>query len=89
MECGLKVDPHKVSTLIFLGGQDVSDEMVPVEEPALPKDVQDFEHRGAVLLNLLQGRADRTGDRRGRRCQFHLLIRKGEDRGGKLSGRQG
>jgi len=59
--------------------------MVPVEEPALPENIQDFEHGGAVLLNPFQGRADGTGGRGGRRSQFHLLIRKGEDRGGKLS----
>jgi len=55
--------------------------MVPIEEPMLPEDVQDFKHRGAILLNPFQGRADVTGGRRGRRSQFHLLVRKGEDRG--------
>jgi len=59
--------------------------MVPVKEPALPENVQDFEHGRAVLLNPFRGRADGTRGRRGRRCQFHLLVRKGEDRGGKLS----
>jgi len=84
VECGLKVDPQKVSMLIFLSGQNVSNEVVPVEEPSLPEDIQDFEHRGAIFLNLFQGRVDRTRGRRGRRCQFHLLVGKGEDRGGKL-----
>jgi len=87
VECGLEVDPHKVSTLIFLNRQDVSNKVVPVEEPSLPEDIQDFKHGGAVLLNPFQGRVDGTGGRRGRRCQFHLLIGKGEDRGGKLSRR--
>src|SRR6267142_895012 len=80
VEYGLEVDLHKMSRLIFLSRQDVSDKMVPVEEPVLSKDLQDFEHGGAVLLNPFQGRADRTGGRRGRRCQFHFLVRKGEDR---------
>ena len=70
-----------------MSGQDICDEVVLVEEPLLPEKVQDFEHRGAVLLNPFRGRADGTRDRRGRRCQFHLLVRKGEDRGGKLLGR--
>jgi len=51
----------------------------------LPENVQDFKHGGAILLNPFQGRADGTRGRRGRRSQFHLLVRKGEDRGGKLS----
>jgi len=85
VECGLEIDPHKMSTLIFLSGQDVSDEMVPVEEPTLPEDIQDIKHGGAILFNPFRGRADGTRGRRGRRCQFPLLVRKGEDRGGKLS----
>jgi len=70
--------------LIFLSRQDVGDEVVPVEEPLLPENIQDFEHRGAIFLNPFRGRADGTRGRRGRRSQFHLLVRKGEDRGGKL-----
>jgi len=35
----------------ILSRQDVCDKMVPVDEPALPEDVQDFEHGGAILLN--------------------------------------
>jgi len=76
-----------MSILSFLSRQDVSDEVVPVEEPTLPEDVQDFKHRGAIFLNPFRGKADGTRGRRGRRCQFRLLVRKGEDRGGKLSSR--
>src|SRR6267142_934666 len=86
VECRQEVDPHNVSTLIFLSRQDIRDEVVPVEEPPLPENVQDFEHRGAIiLLNLFQGRAGRTRGRGGRRGHFHLLVGKGEDWGGNTS----
>jgi len=74
-----------VSALIFLSRQNVSDEVVPVKEPMLPENVQDFEHGGAIiLLNPFRGRADGTGGRRGRRSHLQFLVRKGEDRGGKV-----
>jgi len=75
-----------VATLIFLSRQDIRDEVVSVEKPPLPEKVQDFKHRGAViLLNPFQGRADRTGSRRGRRSHLCLLVGKGEDWGGNTS----
>ena len=83
MECGQEVDPHNVSTLIFLSGQDIHTEVVPIKEPPLPENIQDIEHGGAILLNPFWGRADRTEGRRGRRSHLHLLVRKGEDGGGK------
>jgi len=52
VECRLEVNPHDVPTLIFLSRQDIHDEVVPMEEPSLPKDIQDFENGGAILLNL-------------------------------------
>ena len=44
VECGQEVDPHNMPALIFLSGQDICDEVVPVEEPPVPENVQDFEH---------------------------------------------
>src|SRR6267142_2157841 len=44
VECGQKVDPHDVPALIFLSGQDIRNEVVPVEEPLLPENIQDCEH---------------------------------------------
>jgi hypothetical protein len=66
-----------------LSGQDVGDEVVPVEEPLMPEDVEYFKNRGGVgFLNPNRGRAVSSGDRRGRGGQLQLLVRKGEDRGG-------
>jgi len=56
VECRLEVDPYKMSTLIFLSRQDVSNKMVSIKEPALPDDVQDFEHKRTILLR--EGRWD-------------------------------
>jgi hypothetical protein len=77
---GLKVDPWDLATFIFLRREDVGDKMVPIEEPPPPENIQDVEDRGGVsLLNPWGGRAVGTGDRRGRRSQLHLLVRKRED----------
>jgi hypothetical protein len=42
METRLKVYPVYLATLIFLSSKDISNEMVPIEEPAVPESVQDF-----------------------------------------------
>jgi len=83
VEGGLKVDPEDPVLLVLLGGQDVGNKMVPIEEPPMPEDVQDVEDRGAILLNPQGGRAGDAGGRRRRRCQFNSLVRESEDRGGK------
>ena len=43
------IDPHKLSTLIDLSGEDICCEMVPMEEPLMPEHVQHIEHGGTVL----------------------------------------
>jgi hypothetical protein len=69
--------------LILLSGQDVGDEVIPIEEPLMMENVENVENRGGVgFLNPQRGRVVSSRVRRGRRSQFHLLVRKGEDRGG-------
>ena len=82
---GLEVNPEQTTVLVLLSGQNVSDKVVPVEEPATPENVQDVEYRGAtVFLNPRGGRADRTGGR-GRGCHFgRKLLGRGKGRGMKL-----
>jgi hypothetical protein len=88
MKLGLEVDPEEFATFILLCREDVYDEVVPVEEPSLPENIQDIENRGDIgLLNPRGGRAVGAGDRRGRGSDLHLLVRKRENRGGKLASR--
>jgi hypothetical protein len=76
--------------LILLSRQDVGDEVIPIEEPPMTENVENVENRGGVnFLNPQRGRVVGSGVRRGRRSQFHLLVRKGEDRGGKLASSRG
>jgi hypothetical protein len=83
VELGLKVDPEKLAVFILLGGEDVRDEVIPIEEPPTPENVQDVKDRGDVgLLNPRGGRAVGVKDRRRRGGQFQLLIRKRKDGGG-------
>jgi len=83
VEGGLEVDPEDPVVFVLLGGQDVGNKVVPVEEPATAEDIQDVKDGGAIFLNPREGRADSTGGRRRRRCQFDSLVRESEDRGGK------
>jgi hypothetical protein len=69
--------------LILLSGQDIDNEVVPIEEPPMSEDVENLEHRGGVgFLNPRRGRAVSSRVRRGRGGQLQLLVRKREDRGG-------
>jgi hypothetical protein len=57
--------------------------VIPVEGSLTLENIENVEYRGGVgFLNPRRGRAVSTRVRRGRRSQFHLLVRKGEDRGG-------
>jgi hypothetical protein len=47
---GLKVNPGYLAAFIFLCREDVSDKVVPIEEPPLPENVQDIEDRGGIGL---------------------------------------
>jgi len=47
---GLKVHPGIMALIILLGGEGVSNEMVPVEEPMGPKDIEDIENRKLVVV---------------------------------------
>jgi hypothetical protein len=40
---GLKVDPSEPASIVCLGGEDVGNEMLPMEEPVLSEDVQHLE----------------------------------------------
>jgi hypothetical protein len=75
----------KSCVLVLLSGQDVGDEVIPVEKPPTMEDVENIKHRGGVsFLNPRGGRAVSTRVRRGRRGQLQLLARKRGDRGGEL-----
>jgi hypothetical protein len=90
VELGLEVDPEELVAFILLGGEDVRDEMIPVEEPPTPENVQDFKDRGDVgLLDPRGGRAVGIEDRRGRGGQFQLLVRKRKDGRGELASSSG
>jgi hypothetical protein len=90
VELGLEVNPEELAAFILLGGEDVRDEMIPVEEPSTPENVQDFKDRGDVgLLDPRGGRAVGVEDRRGRGGQFQLLIRKRKDGRGELASSSG
>ena len=40
---GLKVHPGIMALIVLLGGEGISNEMVPMEEPAGPKDIENIE----------------------------------------------
>jgi hypothetical protein len=90
VELGLKVNPEKLATFILLCGEDVSSEVVSIEKPPPPENVQDVKNReGVGLLDPCRGRAVSTGVRRGRGSYLQLLVGKREDRGGKLASSRG
>jgi len=47
---GLKVHPGKTTLIAFLSREDVSNEMVPVEEPMGLKDVENIENGKLVVV---------------------------------------
>jgi len=47
---GLKVHPGIPSLLTFLSREGVGNEMVPVEKPTGPKDVENIENRKLVVI---------------------------------------
>jgi len=67
VECREEVDPHKVSVLVNLCGEDVCCEVVPVEEPLTPEHIQHVEHRWTIF-QLLGGRGEASGSRQ-RHCR--------------------
>ena len=90
VELGLKINPEEFVAVVLLGGEDVRDEVIPIEEPPTPENVQDFKDRGDVgLLDPRGGRAVGVEDRRGRGGQFQLLIRKRKDGRGELASSSG
>jgi len=86
---GLKVHPGITSLPTLLGREDIGNEMVPVEEPTGPKDVENIEDRKLVIVrdNRLSmhrnGRVDggRQGTRRSRRRRGSLFHPFGRGRG--------
>jgi hypothetical protein len=90
VELGLEIDPEEFVAVILLSREDVRDEVVPVEEPPTPENIQDVKNRGDVgLLDPRGGRAVGIEDRRGRGCQLQLLVGKGEDGRGELASSSG
>src|SRR5580693_1748248 len=90
VELGLEIDPEEFVAVILLSREDVRDEVVPVEEPPTPENIQDVKNRGDVgLLDPRGGRAVGIEDRRGRGCQLQLLVGKREDGRGELASSSG
>ena len=69
MKQGLEINPSEVSTCIFLGRQDISNEVVPVKEPLVPENIQDIKDGGTIIHNL-RGSGSRSLSRRGKGCHF-------------------
>jgi len=86
---GLKVHPGITALIAFLGGEDVGNEMVPVEEPTGPKDIENVKNGKltVVIDNQLcmhrNGRDDgrRRRTRRSRRRRGSLSCPFGRGRG--------
>jgi len=47
---GLKVHPGKTTLIAFLSGEDVSNDMVLVEEPMGPKDVENIKNGKLMVI---------------------------------------
>jgi len=94
---GLKVHPGIMALIVLLGGEGVSNEMVPVEKPMGPKDIENIKNGELVVVRDNQlcvhwnGRDDgghrgMRRSRRGRGSLFHLF---GQGRGkGRVLSRQ-
>jgi hypothetical protein len=50
VKLGLKVHPEQLAVFILLSGEDVRNEVVPIEELPTPEYIQDVEDRGDVGL---------------------------------------
>jgi hypothetical protein len=86
VELGLKINPKELATVVLLGREDVRDEVIPIEEPPTPENVQDVKNRGDIgLLDPRRGRAVGVEDRRRRGSQLQLLVGKREDGRGELA----
>src|SRR6267142_1370054 len=94
---GLKVHPGIMALIAFLSGEDVGNEMVPVEEPMGPKDIENIEKgkltvvRDNWLCMHQNGRDDggHRGTRRSRRGRGSLFHPFGQGRGkGRVSKRR-
>jgi hypothetical protein len=85
VELGLKINPKELATVVLLGREDVHNEVIPIEEPPTPENIQDVKNRGDVgLLDPQGGRAVGIEDRRRRGGQLQLLVGKREDGRGEL-----
>jgi hypothetical protein len=84
METGLNIYPVNSATLIFLSNKDIDNEMVPIEEPAVPESVQDLKDWGAII-RWLQGDIGDSSSYCGGKGGLHCLPRGREKRvkGGK------
>jgi len=54
---GEEVHPEDLASIIFLHQQNISKEVVPVEEPPMSKHVQNVKDRGAILFCLMRPRS--------------------------------
>jgi hypothetical protein len=81
MERGREIHPGEASIAVLLGGQDICNEMVPVEEPPRLKNVLNIEYGELVIgvngwSNLLLPQRGR----RGRGCRLSPLRGRGRGR---------
>jgi len=47
---GLKVHPGVMALIVLLGREGISNEMVPMEEPMGPKDIEDIKNRKLTVV---------------------------------------
>jgi len=86
---GLKVHPRIPALLALLSGEDIGNEMVPVEEPTGPEDIEDIENRELTVIRddwlcVHQNGRDNgrcQGTRRSRRRKGSLCHPFGQGRG--------
>jgi hypothetical protein len=81
VEGGLEVNPDYPAALVFLSGQAVSNEVVPVEEPAVSEDIQDIKDGVVVGAQLRGDGRDGLSRLGGREGALGLSVRRGESRG--------
>jgi len=88
---GKEIYPEDFAGVVFLCRQNISKEVVPVEEPPTSEHIQNIKDRGAILLHLMnRGRGGRSWGRGRRGCWFRPLGRWSSRRGHRcIHSRQG
>jgi len=98
VKLGEEIHPENVASIVFLCQQDICKEVVPVEEPPMPKHIQNVKDRGTIPKRFTRPRSLRLhGDagcrrrpksKRRRDCHLGLLGRRRDREGRTLSGTQ-